>query len=339
MPARRRFRAPHSPLGRLFAYQDGLLLTKARLWVDVRRRQARSFVSHAHADHMARHELALCTPETAQLYQARLGRRPVREMRLGEPIEYGALRLTALGAGHCLGSAMLLAEEGERSLLYTGDFKLGESLTAAPADPRHAEWLVMESTFGRPGYRLPPRAEVIERLLETVHAAFADGRTPVVHAYALGKGQEVSKILTTHGVPVQQHPVVWEMSEVYQACGVPLATGEADVTRYAGRPLEGHAIVTLPKAMKNHRLAGLGSVTSIAVTGWAAAADARYRLRVDHALPLSDHADFNELIHLVERVEPTRVFCTHGPRSFVDELLQRGWRAEPLEPESQKRLF
>jgi putative mRNA 3-end processing factor len=327
----------------LFAYEDGLLLTGARLWLDVRRRQARSFVSHAHADHMARHELALCTPETGRLYQARMGRRAVREMRLGEAMDFGPLRLTALGAGHCLGSAMLLADDGERSLLYTGDFKLGESATAAPCEPRHADWLVMESTFGRPDYRLPPRREVIERLLEAVHGAFAEGRTPVIHAYALGKSQEVTKLLTQHGVPVMQHPVVWKMSRVYEACGVTLATGDADVSCYeiknGARPLAGHAVVTLPQGMKAYRLPGLGPVTSIAVTGWAAAPNAPYRLNVDHAIPLSDHADFTELIEFVERVEPSRVLCTHGPRSFVDELRNRGWNAEPLAPEPQGRLF
>lgn len=339
MLVRRSFPIPKSPFALLFTYEDGLLLTRERMWVDVRRRQPRSFISHAHMDHMARHELALCTPETARLYHARLGKRPVREMLLGQPIDFGGLRLTALGAGHCLGSAMLLAEDGDQSLLYTGDFKLGESLTAAPPEPRHADWLVMESTFGRPDYRLPPRSETIERLLEVVHTAFAEGRTPVVHAYALGKGQEVTKILTTHGVPVLQHPRIWEMSRVYEACGVPLATGEAEVACYEGLPLAGHAVITLPKSMKDHRLANLGPVTSIAVTGWAAGSSAPYRLNVDHALPLSDHADFTELLEMVERVGPKRVYCTHGPRSFVEELRQRGIDAEPLEPDRQSRLL
>lgn len=288
---------------------------------------------------MARHELALCTPETGQIYQARLGKRRVLEMSLGAPVEFGTLRLTALGAGHCLGSAMLLAEQDDHSLLYTGDFKLGASLTAATAEPRHAETLIMESTFGRPEYRLPPRAETIERLLAIVQAAFDEGRTPVVHAYALGKGQEVTKVLTTHGVPVLQHPITWEMSRVYEACGVELGTGDADVACYSGRPLAGHAVVTLPKSMKRYRLRELGPVTSIAVTGWAAGSSAPYRLDVDHALPLSDHADFDELIEMVERVEPRQIYCTHGPREFVDELCQRGFDALPLEPDKQKRLF
>jgi Cft2 family RNA processing exonuclease len=323
----------------LFTYQDGLLLTRGKLWVDVRRRQARSFVSHAHADHIARHELALCTPETGALYRHRLGPHRVWPMPLGEPTDFGDTRLTALGAGHCLGSAMLLAEDGDESLLYTGDFKLGESLTAAPCEPRRATWLVMESTFGRPEYRLPARAEVVERLLEVVHGAFAEGRTPVVHAYALGKSQEVTKLLTSHGVPVLQHPTIWETSRVYERCGVALATGRADVARYQGRPLAGHAVVTLPRSMKQHRLGGLGVVTSIAVTGWAQSPTARYRLGVDHALPLSDHADFEELLEMVRRVEPKRVYCTHGPRSFVEEVRRIGFDAEPLEREAQRRLF
>ena len=71
---------------------------------------------------------------------------------------------------------MLLADDGEQSLLYTGDFKLDESATSEPAELPHADILVMESTFGRPHYRLPPRESVVARLLEIVYAALADGK-------------------------------------------------------------------------------------------------------------------------------------------------------------------
>ena len=181
----------------MFHFDNGLFLTRASLAVDVRRRQPRSFVSHAHTDHIARHELALATPTTCRLYQHRLGaHHRVREMPFGEPLDFGSLRLTALPAGHCLGSAMLLADDGDSSLLYTGDFKLGPSATAEPAELPHADVLVMESTFGLPRYRMPPRDTVIDQLLSIVHAALADGKTPVIHAYPLGKSQEVTKILT-----------------------------------------------------------------------------------------------------------------------------------------------
>ena len=45
---------------------------------------------------------------------------------------------------------MLLAEDGEQSLLYTGDFKLGESATAERAELPQADILVIESTYGNP---------------------------------------------------------------------------------------------------------------------------------------------------------------------------------------------
>jgi len=320
----------------MFHYDAGLFLTSAQLGVDVRRRLPRSFVSHAHMDHVARHELALATPATARLYRHRLGPRyRVLETRYREPIEFGGLRLTAFPAGHCLGSAMLLAEDGERSLLYTGDFKLGASATAAAAELPHADILIMESTFGLPRYRLPPRDEVIANLLTTVDAALAAGKTPVIHAYPLGKSQEVTRLITAHGVPVRQHPDIYAISRIYEECGVELG----DVGVYSGQRLAGQAIVTLPRGMNGFRLAGLGSTVSIAATGWAMDDGTRYRWGVDHALPLSDHADYDQLIEAVRRVAPREVYCTHGPHEFVDHLRDLGFNAHPLHPPPQRRLF
>ncbi|MEM8865756.1 MAG: MBL fold metallo-hydrolase RNA specificity domain-containing protein [Planctomycetota bacterium] len=65
----------------------------------------------------------------------------------------------------------------------------------------------------------------------------------------------------------------------------------------------------------------------------------RRRQGVDHALPLSDHADFDQLLELVDRVQPRTVYVTHGPEGFVDQLLKRGVDARPLAPEPQRRLF
>jgi Cft2 family RNA processing exonuclease len=256
-------------------------------------------------------------------------------MAYREPVEFGGLRLTAFPAGHCLGSAMLYAEDRERSLLYTGDFKLGASATSEQAELPQADVLIMECTFGRPQYRLPPREEVIARLMELVQRALADGRTPVIHAYPLGKSQEVTKLLTDRGVPVLQHPVIYAVSRVYAACGVELG----DHSEFDGRPLDGHAVVTLPRGSRDFRLPGLGRTVSIAVTGWAAEGWARFRLGVDYALPLSDHADYDQLVETVRLVKPREVFCTHGPAEFAEHLCALGFNAYPLHPPAQRRLF
>src|SRR5262249_23731957 len=111
----------------MFHYADGLKLTAIDLAIDFRRRQPLGFISHAHADHMAPHELSLCTPATAQLYQHRYGPRHVREMAFREPVVWNDVRLTAFPSGHIFGSAMLFAETASQTFLYTGDFKLSPS--------------------------------------------------------------------------------------------------------------------------------------------------------------------------------------------------------------------
>jgi Cft2 family RNA processing exonuclease len=320
----------------MFHWDRGLFLTAAGLALDVPRRQKLGFISHAHSDHTAAHELSLCTPATAALFRHRRGERHrTRDMPYGKPIELGDFRLTTYPAGHCLGSAMLLAERDDESLLFTGDFKLGPSATCAEAVLPRADTLIMESTFGRPRYRLPPREETIAELIELVKTILAAGAAPVVHAYALGKSQEVSKILSDAGIFVQQHPTIFAVTEVYRDCGVEFN----NVSCYAGNWQPGSAVVTLPRGMKSFRLAGLPHVVSIAVTGWAADPSTKYRQRVDHALPLSDHADFDQLLETAERVAAKNIYCTHGPREAVEHLRAAGFNAHPVTGTYQTRMF
>ena len=281
----------------MFHWDGGLRLSKADLAIDFRRRQPRAFVSHAHTDHIAPHEYALSTPETAALYQLRMGRRRTLEMPYRTPIEWGGMRLTTYPAGHCLGSAMLLAEDGPRSLLYTGDFKLGESATAERAELPHAEILVIESTFGQPSYRFPPRDDVIGQLCERVRATLEAGGTPVVTAYALGKAQEVTRILSDAGFAVLQHRQIAPISRVYESFGVRL--GHRGVL--GAKPQPGHVLVVPPGT---ERLAASAHEVRMAVTGWAIDRGAKYRLGVDYAFPLSDHADYDELLSAVAQVGP-----------------------------------
>jgi len=316
----------------MFHWNGGLVLTKAGLAVDFTRRQPRAFISHAHTDHIARHEYALCTPQTSALYQLRLGRRTTRDLPYRSPIDWGGLRLTTYPAGHCLGSAMLLAEDGDQTLLYTGDFKLGHSATAETAEFSTADVLVIESTFGDPGYKFPPREAAIAQLCEVVHGVLDSGGTPVVEAYALGKAQEVTRILADAGFAVLQHPRIEPVSAVYESFGV--AVGHRGTIPHGPEP--GHVLVVPPGIGRSH---DWGRQVRIAVTGWAMDGRAKYRLGVDHAIPLSDHADYGELVEAVQRVAPRRVYCTHGPESFVDCLCDLGIDAHPLGHPSQPRLF
>jgi Cft2 family RNA processing exonuclease len=227
---------------------------------------------------------------------------------------------------------MLLAEDEKESLLYTGDFKLGESATAERAELPHADILVIESTYGTPAYRLPPRRETIDKFLDLVKKTIESGSTPVILTYALGKSQEVTKILTTAGIGVVQHRKAFDVSEVYEQCGMNLGGFEL-----FGGAVEPGKVLIVPPGMGH--LDKIGHQTRFAVTGWAIESSAKYRFRVEHAIPLSDHADFDELLEAVRIVNPRVVYCTHGPESFVDRVRDIGFDAHPLGKPSQGRLF
>lgn len=311
----------------MFHFDGGLKITSIDLAVDFRRRQARGFISHAHTDHMGRHELAYCTPATSALYQHRYGARPTRLMPFGEALGWGELSLTTLPAGHVFGSAMLQICSERGTVLYTGDFKLRPSATAEPANPSRADVLIMESTYGQARYRLPPREESIARLVLTVEQLLNAGRTPVVQAYVLGKAQEITKILNTAGFRVVQHPLVFDISVIYQQYGCELGRFER-----AGDDVPADAVVVSPpRGQKASPLRGLRRAATIAVTGWAVDPVWRRRLGADYAIPLSDHADFDELLECIERVGPKVIYCTHGPAEFVEYLQKLGHHALPLD--------
>lgn len=193
----------------------GVHLAQLGLWMDPDEPQIgpeRVFISHAHSDHIASHREVILSAPTAQLMQARLpGTRHEQVLAFGEKRRFGAgeaaFDLTLLPAGHIFGSAMALVETGAQSLLYTGDFKLRPGLSAEKCEPRLAEILIMETTFGRPQYVFPPTQEVLKSVLRFCREALDNDETPVLLGYSLGKSQELLCSLGQAGLPLMLHAV------------------------------------------------------------------------------------------------------------------------------------
>ncbi|MSU24640.1 MAG: MBL fold metallo-hydrolase [Opitutus sp.] len=317
-------------------YRKGVHLPQIGWWLDAQTRTERAYVSHAHSDHIARHREILCTPATARFLHARMpGRRAETILPFGRshPLEFG-VTATLHPAGHILGSSQILLESAEHgSLLYTGDFKLRPGLAAEACATPHADVLIMETTFALPRYVFPPETEVAAQLVEFCQRAVAEGATPALLCYSLGKSQEVLRALAPAKLPVMLHAETLRLTRIYEQLGMSFPP----FREFDARDVGGHVVIC--PGHSRGLLSRVPALRTAAVTGWALDAGAIYRHRVDAAFPLSDHADFPSLLRFVELVQPKRVFTLHGfAREFAATLRARGIDALALGHANQLEL-
>lgn len=317
-------------------YRKGVRLPQIGWWLDAQARVEKAFITHAHSDHIARHKEVICTPATARFLQARLpGRRIVTELPFGvtQAVEFG-VNATLHPAGHILGSSQVLLESADHgTLLYTGDFKLRPGLAAEVCATPRADVLIMETTFGLPRYVFPPEQEVIAALVAFCRQAIAEGATPTLLCYSLGKSQEVLRALGESGLPVMLHADTLRLTRIYEQLGVTFPVHR----EFSARELPGHVVICPPHAQG--LISRIPAARTAAITGWALDVGAKYRLRSHSAFPLSDHADFPDLLRFVELVQPKRVLTLHGfAREFAATLRSRGIDALALGQANQLDL-
>jgi DNA ligase-1 len=314
-------------------FERGIYLPQQDLWLDPWDAKRFAFVSHAHIDHIAPHDEIIVSERTARLMQSRLpGGRMEHVLPFGERRTMRGFDLMLLPAGHIFGSAQCFLFVGDETLLYTGDFKLRPGKSAEEAEWRQADTLIMETTFGLPRYRFPPTERVIEQVVTFCRETIDDGQVPVLLGYSLGKAQEILCSLEGAGLTPMLHRSVYQMTRIYEEFGQSFCK----YVRYHADDVAGKVLICPPSANRSPMLETIPRKRVAMISGWAVDAKAIYRYQVDTAFPLSDHADYTDLIRYVELVRPRRVFTIHGfAAEFARDLRERGVEAWALSEENQ----
>lgn len=328
-------------LGHLFQCDPDIRLANSEIYLDPAEPRRLGIISHGHSDHIGRHDHFIATPATAAFLRTRQGH-DLRgtELPFRQPYAVEGWTVELFPAGHVLGSAMVRVSNGTSALAYTGDFRLTPSWTAEAAEIPEADAVIMESTYGGgPEWQFPSREELRDRLTALVADILRRDRTAVLLAYSLGKAQEVAAMLRESAIPLAMHPTVASISAIYERHGVDLGRYEVwspQSSLFGGRAtgdLRGKAVIVPPHMTREIRR--IPRKETVALTGWAL----RGVRGADHGLPLSDHADFRELLQFATTCGARTVYVTHGSRRFAEELRRRGVRAEFLRRKPQMRLF
>ncbi len=137
------------------------------------------------------------------------------------------IRLTFHNAGHILGSSMvhLNIGNGTHNVLYTGDFKFGETFLLDPAvnEFKRLETLIIESTYGSSSDVGQSRKEAQKELIETIKRTIERGGKVLVPVFGVGRAQEITLAIIDAisrkelpvDLPVYLDGMIWDITALH----------------------------------------------------------------------------------------------------------------------------
>lgn len=281
-----------------------------------------NFVSHAHSDHVSglrKNSKALTSQITKDLIESRSS----ISVELIEEPECVEL----LNAGHILGSKQLYIQNDlyGYSILYSGDYQTSEPIIAEKIETKQADVLILDSTYPYPDVRFDDRSEVITAIQHYTKMKMEQGHV-LFGAYAIGRAQELVKIMNDVGIVPAVGEKISKANEVYEKHGAHL-----EYTQLSQTPKED--AVAIVEQSKLSSLRETISATSIkriftaVASGWAKI----FKFDTDVQFNLSDHADFSHAIEYINACSPKIIFTFgQSARPFAKNLILRGYDARPL---------
>ncbi|MGR6088867.1 MAG: MBL fold metallo-hydrolase [Arcticibacter sp.] len=293
----------------------GLYFGPGDFHLDPKRGADRAVVSHGHADHaLPSNREVWCTPATAAIMQARYGSKLksiIHAVELEQPFQINGIKLSFHSAGHMLGSAQTLIEHDGIRYCYTGDFKTTHDPSCEPFKPVRCDVLITETTFADPDYDHPNDSDELNRL-----EAWTD-YTWVVGAYSLGKSQRITRLLTERfpNRKVMVHPEPAVFHRIYEDYGMALGQWE-HYDHHAFKRTNDLILMVPPKVLSSFH--GRPGIVTMFATGWK-----RPYIRATHHMQISDHADWGELLRLIESSGATTIMAVHGSGIELQNHLQK----------------
>jgi metallo-beta-lactamase family protein len=133
------------------------------------------------------------------------------------------VQATFRSAGHLLGSAMVLLEDGRRRVLFSGDLgRPNDSIMKPPSSPVAADALVLESTYGD---RRHVDEDPERQLGDVIRRVSARGGVVVIPAFSVGRTQtllwHLHRLRVTGAIPADlpiflNSPMASDATDIYR---------------------------------------------------------------------------------------------------------------------------
>lgn len=265
-------------------------------------------ISHAHIDHLPniRNTHVVASEETIALAEIR-GYKYVKEK------EEKIRDIECINAGHILGSKAFLIGG---KILYTGDINVQNRLFLNGFDPPQAEILLIEATYGDKRYVFGEFHSLIDKLFNKISRILLTNTNILIQAHPLGKTQLITEILDWYQ-KTYVSPHIYRFNKIYHKYRKLKNIGR----EWDNSPEEPFILIG---SNGDHKLVKRYKSVSIRLSGWMV-------LNQMKGIPISDHADFYDLIRIVDKVSPKKIYTVYGfADKFAGYLRKYGYDAEPL---------
>lgn len=294
-----------------------------------------SFVSHAHIDHLHNQNggLLLTSRQTSEIAK-------LRGYNIASFVEE-LDNFSMIDTNHILGARGLLFGDG---VFYTGDICTRRRGFLKGANLPKCKTLITECTFGLPEFVFPSIDETVKKVNGMISEMYSKGIPVILHGYELGKAQTLS-YLFGHWDPLYYHDSVKKINDLHRNFGIDLkdAMGHSEAEK-KGLLDKKPWIMIAPSmggrsSFVNYMKTKYDAVT-MGFSGWAQSNRFSFARQHDYSVALSDHCDYNELIDLVKKTNPEKIYTVHGfIHEFANDLAKIGFDAQPLYEESPDDFF
>lgn len=270
-------------------------------------------------------------------------------------IRTGETEIELHDAGHIAGSSMVEVEYKEKTLLYTGDFKLEDTLMQKGAKTIDGvDVLMIESTYALREH--PPRKELEEKLIEQIHETIDNGGNILLPSFALGRTQELISLVRSYDkdIPVFVDGMGRDITQIYlkypsyikdpdffgkAVRSVNMVGSIADKRAAAKEP----SVIISSSGMMNggpvlNYLFNLNSESKVILTGYCVEGTNGWmllnkgsimkegeELQIDlpvEYLDFSAHAGRSDILRFIKKANPQKILLVHGDKTeeFAKEL-------------------
>ncbi len=314
---------------------EGIYCVPGGFYIDPWKPVDMAVITHGHADHarwgMKRY---LCHHYTVPILKSRISQDiTVQGVDYGAPVMINRVQVSLHPAGHIIGSAQIRMEYKGRIAVVSGDYKIQDDGLSTPFEPVTCHEFVTESTFGLPIYNWLSVSEQNRQLQQWVLDNQAHNKTSVLIGYSLGKAQRIMKAL--EGIaPLHVHYSIGRLNQAYESVGIQLPEYQIIDLREDVKHLDKGIVILPPSLLDSNVIRKIPNMAHAICSGWMQVRGARRWRSADAGFAISDHADWQGLLDVINATGAEQVYVTHGQTAvFTRYLNETGITAAEVKTE------